>query len=114
MSIRRVRRLRLRVRSLRGRLPSNLLRALAPRLLVANPALHFFETEVGWSMDYAESRRGSAGAVRHARQTLALANHTVFQVPYVDDAIPVSASAPFQLQNFVLEKLAVQVRGLWG
>lgn len=35
-------------------------------------------------------------------------------MPYVDDTVPVSTSTPFQLRFFVVEKLAVQMRGLWG
>ena len=38
-----------------------------------------------------------AGSVRHAGQTLTFAYHTVFQVPYVEDAVPVGGPTLCQL-----------------
>ena len=47
-------------------------------------------------MDDAEGSGNRAGSVRHFRQTLTFAYHTVFQMPYVEDAIPVGAPTAFQ------------------
>jgi hypothetical protein len=64
--------------------------------LIAQPAFHFLEAKIGRRMDDAEGSGNRAGGVRHFRQTLTFAYHTVFQMPHVEDAIPVGAPTPFQ------------------
>ena len=63
-------------------------------------------------MDDAKGGGGRAGGVVHACQTLAFAYHTVFEVSYVEDMVPIGSPTLFQLRGLVVEKLAVEHRSL--
>lgn len=63
-------------------------------------------------MDDAKGGGDGAGGVRRAGQTLAFAYHTVFQMSYLEDAVPIGSPTLFQLRRLVVEKLTVEQRGL--
>ena len=86
------------------------LRGVRPevRALLAEPTLHLLQAEIGRCMHGEEhTARGPARRRGVPRESLAFANHTVFEVPNLEDAIPSSIAILAELDDLGAEKMAV-------
>ena len=78
-------------------------------VLHLEPTLHLLQSEVWRGVDCLEhdARSGLVLGYGGASKTRAFANHTVFEMPYLDDALPIGGPILCQLCSLDLEQVTV-------